>query len=129
MINFVNLRKQDNCFTYALKRCGIATEVYLKMDSGNFINLKGLETIPEEHLNVGDLLVYVFDITDDSRRDTTTQITVDREIITGEFHYNKHFMVYEGDGIISEVVRSEGLPEINLRYLRDLKDDYLRVVI
>ena len=126
----VKITKQDSCYTYSLKRVGLASHENLYMTAEQFLKNSELEHgIKEKDLNVGDILVYIKDKEECDKVRVSNIITEHREILSDYFYYNLHFMVYEGNGLISEVVYEEGVPMIIMMKLCDVKDNYYRVLV
>lgn len=131
MLNEVRLLKHDTCYTYALKRVGIDTLENLRLESNEFISKFLLETVEEKDLKEGDILCYVWE--DDPIRKLRAEyfISPEREILIETKYHNVHFMVYEGNGIISHAI---GFSEngfnshrICMRRLRDGEPDWFRI--
>ena len=128
----VKLLKHDTCYTYALKRVGICTLEHLLLESNDFIRKYQSEMIDEKDLEIGDILVLILeDIGNGNKVRVQDEITKSSVVLTNSKHYNIHFMVYEGEGVISHTVWSdlEGrwCYEIKQKRLSDGSDNWYRL--
>ena len=101
----VTLQKHDTCFTYALKRAG--REIFNYNSSDDYIQNTGV-SVDRVHslkdLEVGDVLMYKLPKEDTVLVDVATFIDEEGKIVWETVKYSKHFLVYEGGGMISEAL-------------------------
>ena len=133
MLKEVKLLKHDTCYTYMLKRIGICTLDNLLLESNDFISKYERETVQESDLQIGDILIFTWP--DDPKRKERAEfeITPNREIVMGTHYYDIHFMVYEGQGLISHAILSTdgamNVHKICMRRLCDGEPDWFRLKI
>jgi hypothetical protein len=113
----VKINMFDTCFSYALRRIGIFTPDLFYVTADEWLKDKVM-TAPVtdiSELSVGDLLYRYVD---------NDAFYVNREIIGGKLiehkvHLCHHFMVYEGDGIISDATNTtDNVYHIRFRYFK-----------
>lgn len=100
------------CLYYCIQR------VCPDMSVSEFNTLPRRDYTREEvkHLPQGAILWY-----NNSEKETEWQLTVRGQIVTTTTTYNRgHFMVYEGDGLVSDLGWRDGIPYIRFRKLDEL---------
>jgi hypothetical protein len=101
----VELQKHDTCFTYALKRA--RREVFIYHSSDDYIQNSAV-SVDRVHdlrgLEKGDILMYKLNKDDTTIVEVANFIDEDGKTTWSDVKFDKHFMVYEGDGMISEAV-------------------------
>lgn len=117
----VKILKHDSCYTYALKRTGICSLKNLSKSAESFILEQDLKDISD--IKRGDILYFSRPVTNKNTVTVGGSITANREIIQESICYNLHFSVYEGEGLVSELIRVNDsyVFEINLVRLNDIK--------
>jgi hypothetical protein len=95
------LRTHDTCFTYALKRTGTMNSDLSYMSSAEFIKWHGYSSISDMSMLVPGDILFCF-LTEPSEHLIDNHITEDGRILEGKVKLEHHFLVYEGDGIVSE---------------------------
>ena len=105
MLNKVEIKKVDTCFTYALKRIG-KFEDYSELDSNVFldeIDAPNRLAIDITKLKKGDLIVSYNDNPKWCSEYNSRVITEDGKLLFKKVTYNAHFFVYEVDSLISDL--------------------------
>jgi hypothetical protein len=101
----VTLQKHDTCFTYALKRA--RREVFNYNSSDDYI-MNANVSVDRVHdlrgLEKGDVLMYKLSKDDTTIVEVASEIDEDGKVTWNDVKFDKHFMVYEGEGMISEAV-------------------------
>lgn len=99
MLRDVKILPFDTCYTYALKRTGRYILALLEMSGAEWADYNGAMPVSSiDDLCVGDILI----------KDTDVEpLLLNNEIsggilIENKIHTKYHFMVYEGDGIVSD---------------------------
>jgi hypothetical protein len=104
-LNAVELQKHDTCFTYALKRAG--REIFNYHSSDDYI-MNSSVSVDRVHelrgLEKGDILMYKLTKDDTTMVEVANYIDEDGKVTWSDIKFDKHFMVYEGKGMISEAV-------------------------
>jgi hypothetical protein len=101
----VELQKHDTCFTYALKRAG--REIFNYNSSDDYIQNSSvnLDRVHElRGLEKGDILMYKLTKSDTTVVEVASEIDENGKVTWNDIRFDKHFMVYEGKGMISEAV-------------------------
>jgi len=121
----IKLLKHDSCYTYVLRRSGKETLELLTSESNDTIEKLGYSK--KKKLQKGDILVY---INPDDKSLHAGIIDLKCRIFQKYTNQNLHFMVYEGNGIVSDLtimsdsLSNDILKSIRLRKLKDLNQDY-----
>ena len=121
----VKINKHDTCYTYVLKRTGQATLENLLMSSEEFCSRSRISSSPDNP-EVGDIYVTFFE--NFMTLDIDTEITESGQIIENKVNLDRHFVVYEGDGLVSEAcTTTDSTYGLRIRRFEDIKDNYSKV--
>lgn len=117
----VKIQKHDNCFTYALKRADVFFNIFKSSDE--WLETQDIHQVHDPRkLRKGDILLIMLDKDEREVYELANEIDSDGKIIWSDVEMNKHFMVYEGDGMVSEAVHEPcGLFSLQIRPLEGLR--------
>lgn len=117
----VTITKLDTCLTYAFSRIGHKSDVCDVADLEHHYDM--LDYIDHSStIQIGDILVFTH-----KQENVTvgTHITEDGKIIFHDVVTHRHCVVYEGNGLVSDLSRTgiKGLtiPSLRMRYLKEIK--------
>lgn len=100
----VTLTRSDTCFTYALKRSRWFMSNYWSSEEYIEKNCDLEEVFSDTDFRLGDILVYYMKDGEKVVVEVANHIDEDCKVTWDDVEFNKHFMVYEGKGMISEAV-------------------------
>ena len=117
----VTLQKHDTCFTYVLKRKGLSVPFYSSSD--DYLLTSEVNQLHDpKKLKIGDILYYKLRKDEREVYELATKISYEGKITWQDVTYDKHFMIYEGNGMISEAVQEPcGHFSIQLRNMDHLE--------
>lgn len=124
----VHLLKHDTCYTYALKRTNNFTFENVTSTAEEFIARYKTDKPKIDDLEVGDILIYQDEITSKNTWELARFINEDAQIIWTEIYTNLHFMVYEGNGLVSDAcIEKDICLGLRLNKLEDISDKWKRL--
>lgn len=117
----VTIQKTDTCLTYAFKRIGFKSEVTDIGELEQHFELLDYFEFSND-LKIGDILIFTHN---QENVVLGTHITEDGKILFHTINTHRHSVVYEGEGLVSDVSRTgiKGLtlPSLRMRILKEIK--------